>query len=139
MLVIADSTFEAVDAMLQYIYNGEAASLQGLPPGDKNAKKAIAALRESVLKLADRYKLHDLKAHVGGLLAEGIDKKTFFHLVYLSYDHQCECLGQECCLFFAQNRAAIEKTSEWKKLMKERSELAAILTQAVPAVQKGKK
>jgi len=121
-LIIEDTTPEAVKEMLQYIYTGKVDW-----PSDT---KHLPTLQEAVLKLADKYALLDLKAHVEGLLADAIDSESFFHFVHLADDHSCEGLKKACALYFAGNRAAIVQKAEWKRLRGERSELAALLLEA---------
>jgi speckle-type POZ protein len=119
-LPIHDSTPEAVEAMLHYLYTSRVAW----------PERGVTALQEAVLKLADKYALPDLKAHVEGKLAETIDWDSFFHLVYLADDHQCEGLKRACVHYFAGNRADIVEGDEWGKLKAEKAALAAELLEA---------
>jgi len=54
---------------------------------------------------------------VEGLLADGIDEESFFHLVQLAGDHYCEELRQACAHYFAGNRAGIVQEDERKRPM----------------------
>jgi BTB/POZ domain len=82
-LLITDSTPEAVEVMLHYLYTGD------VNWADTADEQSVFTLQEAVLVLADKYTLLDLKAHVEGLLAESTDEENFFHLVYLADDHRC--------------------------------------------------
>lgn len=130
-LELADSTPDAVEALLQYIYTGDVnwAPTSGNP---------LPSLQETVLKLADKYALLDLKAHLESKLAERIDELNFFHLVYHADNHHCNGLKKECAHFFAGNRATIVQQEEWGKLRSERSELAAVLFEAAALQGEGK-
>jgi speckle-type POZ protein len=121
-LLIPDSTPKAIRAMLQYIYTGRVEW--------PSNEKSLTSLQEAVLILADKYELLSLKGHVEGLLAEGIDGGSFFHLVYLADDYQCEGLKQVCASYFAGNRAAIAQRAEWGHLKKIRAAVAAVLLEA---------
>jgi hypothetical protein len=93
------------------------------------ATRSQASATEVVV--SDKYALLDLKTHVEVLLAEKVDEESFFDLIYLADDHSCESLKQVCALYFAENRAEIVKKEEWGKLRRERSELSAVLFEAV--------
>lgn len=127
---IEDSTVEAVRAMLAYIYTGR---IDWPTYTTNSSKKKIAATMEAVLKLADKYALLDLKTHVEGRLADGLDKESFFHLALLADDHACAGLKRGCALYFVCNRHAIVEMPGWRWLKGERSALAAELLEAAAA------
>jgi len=106
--------------MLHYLYTGRVVW----------PERGVTILQEAVLKLADKYALYDLKAHVGEKLAEGMDEERFFHLVYLADDHSCEGLMRACGFFFAGNRDEIVEEEEWGKLKADRAAVATLLLEA---------
>jgi BTB/POZ domain len=125
-LLVTDSTPKAVEVMLKYLYTGRV-------EWPSNNGKSVPALQEAVLKLADKYSLLDLKAHMEGRLVEGISGESFFRLAYLADDHQCERLKRACAVYFVENRAGIVEGAEWGRLKSERTALVAELFEAATA------
>jgi hypothetical protein len=124
--------------MLSFVYTGEI--------DDTTVNK----WQESLLQLADRYQLDEMKSFMEGKRAATLCVKSFVHVALLADSHRCQSLKEvgfkwwvpdksfECpqfqasVVFLRNNFSAITSGDSWKELMNgSRAGVAAELLQMV--------
>ncbi|MFH4978208.1 hypothetical protein AB6A40_004917 [Gnathostoma spinigerum] len=114
---IQDSRFEPVRAMIDYIYTGSTELVEGYA--------------EDVLAIADKYAVLSLKEQCERYLAATINIKNVASTAIFADTFSASILKQACIRFMKLHHRDILRSSEWKQMRRERSELANDLLESV--------
>lgn len=114
IIVIEDSKYESVRAMVEFMYCGD------LAPSLKEHE-------EDVLVLANKYAVTDLKEYCATELVKSISLNNVVHLANFAKMHRSDSLFEGCCRFFVLHRSEIICQPEWTSLKELNKEAAFAL------------
>ena len=104
-----DVSADTVEKMLQHIYTGEVSNLE--------------QSAESLLEVADRYKLESLKSLCEVPLRLKLDVKNTARLLVLADKHHADQLKADCMSFIVAHPREVQETLGWKVLENEQHDL----------------
>lgn len=107
---IKDADYASVRAMLEYMYSGSTAKVEGNVEG--------------VLSLAEKYAIKPLKEFCGTYLASKICNSNVASTAAIAEMYSSLALLKRCARYLAENRIAVLRSKEWDQLKKDNPELA---------------